>query len=296
MENLYKTSKVIEPSTNHSIKNNMLIYKKAFIDSQDVTLMKFSKFRATNILVVEDNVINQKVILGILSKSGMNITMADNGQIALETLAQGTKFDLVLMDINMPIMDGYTTTRHIREQEEFNSLPIIALTALTSRLEIESMFESGMNAYLSKPLRKESLFSALSMFITDKKDERRTSIRYEERVVKLNGLNITIGIHNANSNVFFYKEILCEFQDAYGTSDEIFSKLVVDFRYEQLRMLCLDIRGLSASIGTEDMNLLATEVLKLLLFKKYDILKDFVALYTKSLKRLNTSINEYISH
>ena len=198
------------------------------------------------------------------------------------------------MDINMPVMDGYTATKHIRENPDYDMIPIVALTALTSRAEIDAVFDAGMNAYLAKPLKKEKLFSAFAMFINNQKGERRKSIRYEERVVNLRGLNVGAGINNSSSNDFFYKEILQEFQDAYKDSDQVFTKLVEDFRYEQLRMLCLDMRGLSASIGAEDMNLLTTEILKLLLFKKYDILKDFVPLYTKSLNRRNSSTEEYL--
>ncbi|MFT5660850.1 MAG: CheY-like chemotaxis protein/signal transduction histidine kinase [Sulfurimonas sp.] len=278
---------------NHPV--NIPIYKSIFKDTPDITLHQFSKFRETNILLVEDNFINQKVLLGILSKSGINIEVANHGQEALDMLKQDTKFHLVLMDINMPVMDGYTASQHIRNDQKFDTLPIVALTALTSPQEIESMFESGMNAYLAKPLKKEKLFSALSMFILDKKDDRRKDVRYEERVLKLDGLNIKIGIQNSNTNEFFYQEILCEFKDAYGDSDQIFTKLVEDFRYEQLRMLCLDIRGLSASIGAQDLNLLTVEVLKLLVFRKYDILKDFVPRYAKSLNRLNNSIEKYVS-
>jgi DNA-binding response OmpR family regulator len=171
---------------------------------------------------------------------------------------------------------------------------VVALTALTSNLEIESMFNAGMNGYLSKPLKKEKLYSALSMFISDRKKDRRKSIRYEERKTELEGLDVKVGVQNANGNDFFYREILGEFKDAYGSSDTVFKKLVDDFRYEQLRMLCLDVRGLSASIGAEDMNLLTTEVLKLLLFKKYEILNDFIALYAKSLRKLNNSIDQYV--
>jgi len=191
-------------------------------------------------------------------------------------------------------MDGYTASKHIRSNKNYSTLPIVALSALTSKHEIESMFEAGMNGYLAKPLKKEQLFSALSLFITDKKVERRKSSRYEKDDNKLEGLNIKQGILNSNNSDLFYKEILHEFRDAYNESDIVFNNLVNDFRYEQLRLLCLDVRGLAGSIGAEDMNKLTTEVLKLLVFKKYDILKDFVSLYQNSLQKLNKAIDEYL--
>ena len=296
LENIYLRPQKEENNINITSVKKAPIYKDTFVDFKNVTLVKFSEFRDANILLVEDNLINQKVFLGILAKSGINITLANNGQEVLDILLKNTTFDIIFMDINMPIMDGYTATKYIRENPNYDMIPIIALTALTSRTEIASVFDVGMNAYLAKPLKKEKLFSALYMFIKNKKYERRKSIRYEERIIKLSGLNVGVGIYNSSSNDFFYKEILQEFQDAYQGSDQVFSKLVEDCRYEQLRMLCLDIRGLSASIGAEDMSLLAAEVLKLLLFKKYDILRDFVPLYTKSLNRLNSSIEEYLDN
>jgi CheY-like chemotaxis protein len=293
LENIYLQTKQ-ENNQNSSNLNKLPVYRDTFADYKDVTLLKFSEFRETNVLLVEDNLINQKVFLGVLSKSKINITLANHGQEVLDILSSNTSFDIIFMDINMPVMDGYTATKHIRENPDYDMIPIVALTALTSRAEIDAVFDAGMNAYLAKPLKKEKLFSAFAMFINNQKGERRKSIRYEERVVNLRGLNVGAGINNSSSNDFFYKEILQEFQDAYKDSDQVFTKLVEDFRYEQLRMLCLDMRGLSASIGAEDMNLLTTEILKLLLFKKYDILKDFVPLYTKSLNRLNSSIEEYL--
>lgn len=293
LEDLYANKETTSENT-HITK--LPIHRDIFKNYTDVTLEKFSEFRDTSILLVEDNFINQKVLLGILGKSAINITVANNGQEALDILEKEKTFNIVLMDINMPVMDGYTATKHIRTNKEHDQLPIIALTALTSKSEIDSMFNSGMNAYLAKPLKKEKLFSALAMFITNKKENRRKTVRYEERTMKLDGLNIELGIQNSNSNDFFYQEILSEFIDAYGDSDKIFMKLVNDYRFEQLRMLCLDVRGLSASIGAEDMNELSTEVLKLLLFKKYDILQDFIPLYTKALNRLSTSIKKYISN
>ena len=275
--------------------NILPVYKDEFEHADTITLDKFAQFRESNILLVEDNIINQKVVQGILGKSGINITTANDGQEALRILnAREKKFNIILMDINMPVMDGYTASKHIRSNKNYNTLPIVALSALTSKHEIESMFVAGMNGYLAKPLKKEQLFSALSLFITDKKVERRKSSRYEKDDNKLEGLNIKQGILNSNNSDLFYKEILHEFRDAYNESDIVFNNLVNDFRYEQLRLLCLDVRGLAGSIGAEDMNKLTTEVLKLLVFKKYDILKDFVSLYQNSLQKLNKAIDEYL--
>ncbi len=114
-------------------------------------------------MIVEDNFINQEVLLSVLKHSGMEIDVANNGQEALDLVVSGKKYDLVLMDINMPVMDGYTATIQIHERG-YDKLPIIAFSALTSTDEINKMFDVGMNRYLVKPFYKERLYTVFDIF------------------------------------------------------------------------------------------------------------------------------------
>ncbi len=107
------------------------------------------------ILVVEDNMMNQKLALQVLKRLGYTAQVAENGQEALDKL-QEEPFDLVLMDIQMPVMDGYTTTRHIRNTLQ-NSVPIIAMTAHALASEREQCIQAGMNDFLPKPFQVEEL-------------------------------------------------------------------------------------------------------------------------------------------
>ncbi len=276
-------------------RKTLKIHRNIFKDSANISLNAFSEFRDTNVLLVEDNLINQKVLTGVLSKSGMNITVANHGQEALDILDAGQNFDIIFMDINMPVMDGYTASIKIRENQNYDNIPIVALTALTSPSEVENMFSCGMNGYLAKPLKKEKLFTVFIIFMEDRKKDRRFENRNDEEIIeRLDGLNITIGISQSSSSEIFYKEILSEFQDAYGDSAKVFKKLVEDFRYEQLKMLCVDVKGLSGSIGAEDMNTLTTEILQRIMFKKYELIPTFIEQYEVELKRINKSINLYI--
>ncbi len=121
-------------------------------------------FQGISILVVEDNNINQKVVSELLKLSGMSVVIADNGQIALEKLQQQA-FDAVLMDIQMPVMDGLEATRQIRLQPAFAKLPIIALTAGVTIEEQASYMAAGMNDFLPKPINSEALINVLSRTI-----------------------------------------------------------------------------------------------------------------------------------
>jgi signal transduction histidine kinase/ActR/RegA family two-component response regulator len=115
------------------------------------------------ILVAEDNKINQKVVRSMLERLGHQVTIADNGQVALERLQQAN-FDLVLMDVQMPVMDGVECTKRIRSAttKETAMIPVIGLTASFQNADLEYYLELGMNACLGKPLRLEQLKRAVS--------------------------------------------------------------------------------------------------------------------------------------
>jgi signal transduction histidine kinase/ActR/RegA family two-component response regulator len=115
------------------------------------------------ILVAEDNKINQKVMRSMLERLGHQVTIADNGQVALERLQQAN-FDLVLMDVQMPVMDGVECTKRIRSAttKETAMIPVIGLTASFQNADLEYYLELGMNACLGKPLRLEQLKRAVS--------------------------------------------------------------------------------------------------------------------------------------
>jgi CheY-like chemotaxis protein len=125
-----------------------------------------ARVRALRILVAEDNSVNQTVALRTLEKMGHSVVIANDGQEALSLLAQLT-FDLVLMDIQMPRMDGLTATRKIRESElpGHPQMPIIAMTALAMKGDKERCLEGGMNGYVSKPINRKELEEALASVV-----------------------------------------------------------------------------------------------------------------------------------
>ncbi|HSR74664.1 MAG TPA: response regulator, partial [Sulfurovum sp.] len=148
------------------------IHKTNLAETKGVTKNSFKDFAGKQILIAEDNLINQKVLISLLQPSGIHITVANNGQEAVDMVKERkTKFDLVLMDINMPIMDGYAATQMIRLDRKFDGLPIVAFTALVLDSEIQKMFNSGINAFLAKPLNIGKLYTALSFYLCEKEEE-----------------------------------------------------------------------------------------------------------------------------
>ena len=117
--------------------------------------------KSEKILLVEDNRVNQKVASVMLKKAGYSYEIADNGQIAVDMYRKDNSYDVILMDCMMPVKDGFAATREIREHEQsfgLNKTPIIALTASVIDDDIQKCYDSGMDGYVAKPVRKDKLF------------------------------------------------------------------------------------------------------------------------------------------
>jgi CheY-like chemotaxis protein len=114
------------------------------------------------VLVVEDNKINQMVAKGLLSKEGADVTMAENGQLGVAAVAAAVSpFDAVLMDVQMPVMDGYAATRVIRQELGLTHLPIIAMTANAMASDREACLQAGMDDHVGKPFELSHLVDTL---------------------------------------------------------------------------------------------------------------------------------------
>ncbi len=132
---------------------------------QDSLSDSLAHIRGAEILIVEDNLANQVILSSILENTDIHIAIAANGKIALQEM-ENHSFDLVLMDIQMPVMDGYEATSEIRRHKKWETLPIIAMTANAMQEDIQKCISVGMNAHLSKPLDLNKLYEALTRWIT----------------------------------------------------------------------------------------------------------------------------------
>ncbi|MCI5120388.1 MAG: response regulator, partial [Candidatus Electrothrix sp. AUS4] len=125
----------------------------------DITCLEGKK-----VLLVEDNAFNRELATLLLKRKNLNVAQVENGQEALEFLA-AEQVDCVLMDIQMPVMDGYTACQEIRKQEKFRNLPIIAMTANVLESDVAKSLEMGMNDHIGKPLNEEEVFNTLMKWI-----------------------------------------------------------------------------------------------------------------------------------
>jgi len=274
----------------------LMVHRDIFEDTDNIHLERFSDFANYKLLLVEDNFINQKLMLGLLARSNMNISVANNGQEAVNYLEEKEgKVDFILMDINMPVLDGFNATVKIRSDKRFDHIPIVALTALVAEHEVDKMFDLGMNGFLAKPIKIEKLYSAMVTFLPKGNMRKRVDqAPYQTEDIHLDGLDIEVGMNNTEGNAIFYKEILHEFMDVYGHSDKVFEKLVREERYGQIKMLCIDMKGLTGTIGAKQMLKVINRVHQNLIYNKPELLHTHINDYKSELDKLRKSIEAYL--
>ena len=195
---------------NPSVLNDMLseiflgkenLHKSPFFKRNDTLEMQIATLKGSKILLAEDNEVNQEIILSLLETSGVEIDVASNGYEAIVKF-KNNQYELILMDIQMPIIDGYEATKQIREENK--TIPIIALTANAMKEDTLKTKEAGMNRHLNKPIEVEKLFETLLEFIPKKieiiKDKKVTnqdtlSLHFDTLDVKY-GLGLVMGMEN----------------------------------------------------------------------------------------------------
>ncbi|MBK1616933.1 hypothetical protein CKO42_00415 [Lamprobacter modestohalophilus] len=150
-------------------------------DQQEAMAEALTKLCGASLLLVEDNAINQELALELLTTNGMSAAVANNGQEAIALLEQ-QRFDGVLMDCQMPIMDGYAATRAIRQDPRYRELPILAMTANVMTGDREKAIAAGMNDHIGKPVKVHELFTTMARWImVEKRVERREGESEEKR-------------------------------------------------------------------------------------------------------------------
>lgn len=164
---LWLESQLGTGSTFHFAIDIEQVEAPAPLKSQPATTSTTSDKIQKTILLVEDTPVNQQVALHLLSKHGFAVSIAENGQLAIEQVQAGN-FDLILMDVQMPVMDGLTATRHIREYELESGLPrtpIIAMTANAMASDRDQCLASGMDDFVAKPFRADEMLSTIRRYL-----------------------------------------------------------------------------------------------------------------------------------
>ncbi len=221
--------------------------------------------RGAAILLVEDNELNQQVASEILELAGFFVDIAKHGQEALDMLANKT-YDCVLMDVQMPVMDGFTATRKIRERHKYDDLPVLAMTANATLEERERSLESGMNDHITKPICQQTLFETLLKWIPHNKRELPETtpaagvIEDQPNLPDLPGINTGDGLQRVGGNVKSYIRLLQKFSENQAAAVSDLSTALDSSNKKKAVRLAHTLKGVSGNIGATDLQKTAAKL------------------------------------
>ena len=210
------------------------------------------------ILVVEDNDINREFAVEMLLREGIDVDVAVDGLDAVEKVSGSQKYDLVLMDIQMPRVDGMEATRRIRSMggEYFNKLPIVGLSANAVKSDIDEAMKSGMSGYVTKPFVAAELFTVLVSLIGDgvvryKVEDLTDDGSIESTAPVIRFVDTQKGIERVGGNKALYLKLLHSFAANYGDDFEKTVKLIESGQIIEAEEECHKLKGLCGNLGAE---------------------------------------------
>jgi PAS domain S-box-containing protein len=213
--------------------------------------------QGARILLVEDNEINQQVATELLQQAGFSVDVANHGEEALSKLESGELYDCVLMDIQMPVMDGFTATARIRAQDKFSDLPIVAMTANATKEDRDRSLEAGMNDHVPKPIDPKLLFATLKQWIHQRSGlgeavavtEPGVQAETSAALPVSEHLDTATGIERVAGNVQLYQKILAKFVDSQGNAIAEIKGQIAANDWEAAERSAHTLKGVAGSIG-----------------------------------------------
>lgn len=217
---------------------------------------KISSLKGLSVLLTEDNPINQMIAKEIMTEAGIHVDIAHNGRIAVEKLISHKKYDIILMDLQMPDMDGYEATEKIRTLPEFNSLPILAMTAHAMSEERERCLNSGMNDHIAKPIDPDILLTTLARWshlttapIAKTKTRSDNDSCQTTKLPEIFCLDSFSALKRINDNKALYKKILLQFAEDAPQQLLTITQAVQEGDLKSALTITHSIKGVAANIG-----------------------------------------------
>jgi CheY-like chemotaxis protein len=235
--------------------------------SDDFSLMekRLEIIKGARILLVEDNELNQDVALELLRDAGFIVDLAEDGKVAVQKV-QMTSYDIVLMDMQMPVMDGITATKEIRKFSQFGQLPIVAMTANAMDGDRQRCLDAGMNDHIPKPVEPDNLWEVLLKWVSKRHVNKTLAVKNSSvhnadadlRVLK--SINALDGIRRFGGKVKSYRKQLQRFSTNYQSAVDELKGLIAEEGIAAGEAFCHKLKGVCGTIGANDMFTSVTEL------------------------------------
>jgi PAS domain S-box-containing protein len=214
------------------------------------------RLRGARILLVEDNEINQEVAMGQLGEGEALVDLAENGEVALE-MVRAKDYDAVLMDMQMPVMDGLEATRAIRSDPRFRELPIIAMTANAMSSDRALCLEAGMNDHIGKPIDPDQLFGILLRWIKRngrdggavRKARTRPRLDRNDKRLVVPDIDVASGLKRTGGNRKRYETLLRKFAEQQGDAAAVMDAALAQGDSATAERAAHSLKGAAATLG-----------------------------------------------
>jgi signal transduction histidine kinase/DNA-binding response OmpR family regulator/HPt (histidine-containing phosphotransfer) domain-containing protein/CHASE3 domain sensor protein len=255
---------LLKPITKSMIVDTLVnVFAQAHAEVPGVAESQSTRLAGARILLTEDNEINQQIAVELLEGAGAMVTVANNGREAVEILTTGPQappFDVVLMDLQMPEMDGYQATARLRADRQLASLPVIAMTAHATIEERQRCLAAGMNDHVAKPIDPAILFDTVARFYEPARRTREPPqssrpssadgvVADPDRLPAISGLDTTDGLARVGGNSRLYLKLLRQFVEQQGPAVEQITGALEAGDRALAERLAHTLKGVAGSIG-----------------------------------------------
>lgn len=265
-------NKPVTPSTLLEAIGEALGKTTGVISRQEIRAHEYQEasqqLQGARLLLVEDNDINQELATDILTNAGMTVVVANHRQHALDILATDARFDAILMDCQMPVMDGYTATREIRKNPRFKDLPIIAMTANAMEGDKQKVLDAGMCDHISKPVNQAAMFATLCKWIhphqpAGQQQDASNAVAVSAGAqsvtglfehMNLPGIDVRAGLATASHKEALYRRLLVKFRDVQGTFATLFAQARASSDDTAAQRCAHTLSGTAATIGAHQVH------------------------------------------
>lgn len=283
------------------------IHQEAGEQTKAETEEMLSSLDGARILLAEDNEINQQVATEILTRAGAEVIVAENGADAVaEIAADATRFDLVLMDLQMPEMDGFEATRRMREKHPPEKLPILALTAHAFDEERERCLAAGMQDHVSKPIDQEALIATILNWLPEEVGSRGAfinqflstqtaqSVGTGELPAELEGIDRDEALRRVMGNQEMLKRLLVSFASRYKTSAADLRNLVADSDFVGAAFLAHTLKGAAGNLAADSLSHVAGLVEEACENQDAEKFKEHAVLFEGELDRVIKTVDSLV--
>jgi signal transduction histidine kinase/CheY-like chemotaxis protein len=259
--------------------------------------IKLQELGKKRILIAEDNKVNHKVLKGLLSDTDMEIIFAEDGLEVLDIIKNEEQFDLILLDINMPQLNGYDTAKEIRKIGRYSKTPILALTADVMQNAIDKAMLSGMQGHIAKPIIVNEFYEKLYYFLTQKP---KAALEYEQQQNSKQKVyqefSIEKGLENTHGDKRLYKTLLLEFVNGYKNSAATIAELLKVGKFKEARIMAMDVKDVALNIGAYKLYENAAAMQYTFEKASRGNYKEVLGYYEETLNSLIKEIKHYLQH